>query len=95
MARSGSPICAATRARVSIPEGPLVASFSIGFAAIAGSARANAASLSPRPMVVSAKISKQVEIFWLFLEERFEFAACFLPTLLRGGMIAGDMLCPA
>ena len=35
MARSGSPICAATRARISIGLGPSSASFSIGFAAIA------------------------------------------------------------
>ena len=37
MARSGSPICAATRARISIGLEPVIASFSIGFAAIARS----------------------------------------------------------
>ena len=55
MARSGSPIPAATRARISIAPGPSSASFSIGRAAIALSTRANAAALSPRPILVSAR----------------------------------------
>src|SRR5713101_8558421 len=55
MARSGSPICAATRARTSSDQGPVKGSFSIGFAAMARSDRANAAALSPRPILVSAR----------------------------------------
>src|SRR5207249_5662276 len=55
MARSGSPICAATRARISIGLGPFLASFSIGIAAMARSDRANAAALSPRPILASAR----------------------------------------
>src|SRR6266704_5978969 len=55
MARSGSPICAATRARISTGRGPDIASFSIGFAAIDLSMKAKAATLSPRPMLVSAR----------------------------------------
>src|SRR5213596_2952087 len=54
MARSGSPICAATRARISIGVGPVTASFSIGFTAMPRSDRANAAALLPRPILVSA-----------------------------------------
>src|SRR5205085_6693562 len=55
MARSGSPICAATRARISSDQGPVKRSFSIGFAAMARSDRANAAALSPRPILTSAR----------------------------------------
>src|SRR5438128_1249608 len=55
MARSGSPMRAATRARISIGMGPVTASFSTGFAAIARSEKANAAALSPRPILVSAR----------------------------------------
>src|SRR5439155_402346 len=55
MARSGSPIRAATRARTSIGMGPATASFSTGFAAMARSDRANAAVLSPRPILVSGR----------------------------------------
>ena len=55
MARSVSPVCAATRARISSANGPLTTSFSAGRAAIACSARASAAGLSPRPMLVSAR----------------------------------------
>src|SRR5438132_8743007 len=55
IARSGSPICAATRAKNSIDRVPATASFSIVTAAMARSARANAAVLSPRPALVSAR----------------------------------------
>src|SRR5205823_3234502 len=55
MARSGSPTCAATRARISMGPGPSNRSFSIGTAALARSAIANAAALSPRPAFVSAR----------------------------------------
>src|SRR6267378_251583 len=55
IARSGSPTCAATRARISIGSGPSTASFLIGFAAIARSTSANAAALSPMPILVSAR----------------------------------------
>jgi hypothetical protein len=61
MARSGSPICAATAARTWIGAGPLTASFSIGFAAIARSARANAAALLPRPIFVSARAPSRLK----------------------------------
>src|SRR5438105_519581 len=47
IARSGSPICAATRARISIGAGPSSASFSIGTTAIPFSTNTNAAGLSP------------------------------------------------
>src|SRR6266498_3011155 len=55
MARSGSPMRAATRARISIGQGPSMGSFSIGITAMARSARLNAAALSPRPILVSAR----------------------------------------
>src|SRR4029077_13244405 len=62
MARSGSPICAATRARISIGSAPLAASFSIGSAAIPRSDRANAAALSPRPILVNARSPRRVAL---------------------------------
>src|SRR5438094_286628 len=55
MARSGSPIRAVTRARISIEPGLSIGSFSIGFTAITFSTKANAAVLSPRPILVSAR----------------------------------------
>src|SRR5512132_899406 len=61
MARSGSPVCAATRARVSIGAAPFAASFSIGSAAIPRSERARAAALSPRPILVNARAPMRPE----------------------------------
>jgi hypothetical protein len=62
---------------------------------MARSDRANAAALSPRPILVSARSANEAEIFRLFFEERFQFAARLSPTFLGGGMIAGDFLRPA
>ena len=55
MARSGSPSRAATRAKISIGIGPCNASFSSGMTRMARSARLNAAVLSPRPILISAR----------------------------------------
>ncbi|PYI43587.1 MAG: hypothetical protein DMF12_03210 [Verrucomicrobia bacterium] len=55
MARAGSPSCAATLARISIGAGPSTTSFSSGSTVIACSDRANAAALSPRPILASAR----------------------------------------
>ena len=64
-------------------------------AAIARSAKVNAAALSPRPILVSARSPIRPIIFRLFFEERFQFAARLSPTFLGGGMVAGDFLRPA
>ena len=72
-----------------------MASFSIGIAAIARSDRANAAALSPRPILVSARSPMRLIVFRLFFEERFQFAARLSPSFLGGGMVAGDFLRPA
>src|SRR6266576_1026527 len=55
MARSVSPVWAATRARISITWGPSNGSFSIGIKAMARSIILNAEALSPRLMSVSAR----------------------------------------
>jgi len=55
MLRSGSPIRVATHAKISIDREPAKASFSIGLAAIAPSARDSAAVLSPRPILTRAR----------------------------------------
>ena len=60
MARSVSPIRAATRARMAIGTAPIIASFSIRSVAIARSDRDNAAPLSPSPAFVSARISMRL-----------------------------------
>ena len=65
-----------------------------GRAAIARSTE-NAAALSPRPILVSARSAMRTLIFRLFFEERFQFASRLSPTLLGGGVIAGDFLRPA
>ena len=95
MARSGSPICAATRARISIGAGPSNASFSIGTAAIARSTRAQRGGFVTETHIGQREIANEDIIFRLFFEERFQFAARLSPTFLGGGMIAGDFLRPA
>src|SRR5882724_11694369 len=60
IARSGSPMRAATRARISSETGPRIASFSIGFAAIPRSDRANVLALSPRPIMVRARSPRRL-----------------------------------
>ena len=52
---------------------------------MARSVRANAAALSPRPILISARSPIRRKIFRLFFEERFEFAARLSPTFLGGG----------
>src|SRR5205814_892233 len=61
IARSGSPVRAPTRARISIGPGPSSASFSIGTTAMARSNRVNAVALSPRPVLVSARSPMRLE----------------------------------
>src|SRR5438477_898483 len=61
MARSGSPPPAAIRARISIGREPETASFSIGTVDVAFSARAKAADLSPRPILVNARSPMRTE----------------------------------
>jgi hypothetical protein len=55
MARSGSPVPAATRARISIGMGPCNASFSSGMIRSALSAKVNAADLSPSAIQTRAR----------------------------------------
>src|SRR5207248_6098231 len=93
MARSGSPMRAATRARISIGMGPTNASFSIGFTTMACSDRANAAALSRRPTLVRARSYKGIIVRRLF-EQRFQFVARLRPSFLGDGMIAGHVLGP-
>ena len=75
--------------------GPSSASFSIGTIAMACSTSLNAVALLPRPVLVSARSPMRRYIFRLVFEKRFQFAARLSPTLLGGGMVAGDFLRPA
>ena len=95
MARSGSPICAATRARTSIGSGPVIASFSIGIAAIALLDQSECGGLVTKTHIGQREITNELIIFRLFFEERFQFAARLSPTFLGGGMVTGDFLRPA
>ena len=95
MARSGSPVCAATRARISIGPGPSNASFSIGFAAMARSARAQRGGFVTKTHIDQREVANEKVIVRLFFEERFQFAARLSPALLGSGMVAGDFLRPA
>ena len=95
MARSDSPICAATRGEKLDHIRTIKASFSIGIAAMARSPTANAAALSPRPILVSARTPIRDKIFRLFFEKRFQFAARLSPTFLGAGMVASEFLRPA
>ncbi len=96
MARSGSPICAATRARISIAPGTSRARLSrSGSRPSPFRRRANAAALSPRPILVSARSPIRLVIFRLFFEKRFQFAPRLSPTFLGGGVLAGHFLRPA
>ena len=66
MARSGSPMRAATRARISIGMGPSNGVFLDRIHGHGLLDRANAAALSPRPILISARSANEAEIFRLF-----------------------------
>ena len=95
MARSGSPVRAATRARISIEKGPFIASFSIGIHGHGPFGQSQCGGFVAEAHISQREISHKAIIFRLVLEERFQFAARLPPTFLRGGMIAGDFLGPA
>ena len=96
MARSGSPICAARLGRGFRSEpGTVYRRLSrSGFTTIACSTRANAAALSPRPILISARSPMRRELSGCSLRKGFQFAASLSPTFLGGGMIAGNLLRP-
>ena len=95
MARSGSPICAATRARISIGLGPVSASFSIGSRGHGPFGQSQRGGFVAKTHIGQREIANQVIIFRLFFEERFQFAARLSPTFLGGGIVAGHFLRPA
>jgi hypothetical protein len=64
-------------------------------AAIALSAKAKAAALSPRPILVTARFQKKTKIIRLVFKQRFQLSARLLPGFLSGGMIACNRLRPA
>ena len=94
MARSGSPIRAATRARISIGMGPVTASFSIGFAAMARSDKSQRGGFVTKAHIGQREIANEQIIVRLFFEESFQFAARLSPGFLGIDMVAGHFLCP-
>ena len=95
MARSGSPIRAATRARISIGTGPSSASFSIGIAAIAFLDESERGGLVTKAHIGQREIANEVIIFRLFFEKRFQLSARLSPGFLSGSVVAGNFLRPA
>ena len=95
MARSGSPICAATRANTSIGAGPSTASFSSGSTLIACSDKSERRGFVSKAHIDQRQISDEDIVIRLFLEERFQFDARLPPTFLGSGMVARHVLCPA
>ncbi len=95
IARSGSPICAATRARISIGPGPVERVFldrDRGHRLLDESQRGG---LVTKAHIGQREIANETIIFRLFFEERFQFAPRLSPTFLGGGMVAGHFLRPA
>src|SRR5215471_12450821 len=41
------------------------------------------------------ELAHESPIFWLFIEKRFQLALGLSPSLLGGGVISGNFLCPA
>ena len=94
MARSGSPICAATRAKVSIGAPPVTTSFSIGSHGYPPFRQSQRRRFVAKGHIGQREISNEIIIFRLLPEERFQFAARLAPTFLGGGMIAVKLSFP-
>ena len=97
MARSGSPSCAATRARIVDRRGThLTASFSSGTHGHRLLRQSQRGGFVTKAHIGQREISNEKIIIRLFFEERFQFAtrAC-CQLSLGGGVIAGDFLRPA
>src|SRR5438445_3159296 len=93
MARSGSPVRAATRARISIGAGQgVLLDRNCGYRLLD---EREGRSLVTKAHIGQCEIAKKTKIFRLVFEERFQFAARLSPTFLGSGMIAGDVLRPA
>ena len=95
MARSGSPICADTRARNSIALGPSIASFSIGTSGHRFLDESERGGLVTETHIGQREIANEAIIFRLFFEERFQLSPRLSPSFLGGGVVAGNFLRPA
>ena len=95
MARSGSPISAATRARISIGTGPVNRVLLDRIRGHGPFRQSERGGFVAETHIGQREIANEPKIFRLFFEERFQFAARLSPTFLGGGMVAGDFLRPA
>ena len=95
MARSGSPTCAATRARISIGLGPVHRVFLDRIRGHGAFGQSQCGGFVTETHIGQREISNEPIIFRLFFEERFQFAARLSPTFLGGGMVTGNFLRPA
>ena len=71
MARSGSPMRAATRARISMGMGPTIASFSIGIHRYRLLRQSQRGSFLTKTHIGQGEIANEGIIVRLFFEERF------------------------
>jgi hypothetical protein len=94
-ARSGSPICADTRARISNVAGPFHRVFFDRDRSHRLVGESEGGSLVTKAHIGQREIAKKGKIFRLFLEERFQFAPRLSPIFLGGGMVTADFLRPA
>ena len=94
IARSGSPMRAATRARISIGSGPVYCVFLDRIRGYGPFRQSQRSGLVTKAHIGQRKISDETIVFRLFFEERFQFAARLAPTFLSGGMVASDFLRP-
>ena len=95
IARSGSPTCAATRARY-LDWDRTSYRVLLNWIRRHGALRQRQRTgLVAETHHGQREISNENIIFRLFFEERFQFAARLAPTFLGGGIVAGDFLRPA
>ena len=88
-------MCADTRARISIAIGPPHGVFLDRDHGHRPLDQFECGGFVTEAHTGQREIPHEAKIFRLFFEKRFQFAARLSPTFLSGGMIAGDVLCPA
>ena len=95
MARSGSPVPAATRARDLDPSATLQRVLLDRAQRHTPFGQSQCGGFVTETHIDQREIANQDIIFRLFFEERFQFAARLSPSFLGGGMVTGYFLRPA
>ena len=95
IARSDSPVCAATRARTSSANGTADGIFLDRVRGHGLLGQSQCSGFVTKAHVGQREITNEFRILRLFFVQWLQFAARLLPTFLGGGMVAGDFLRPA